>query len=209
MPASAEPAAADVSAASRRPILIVASLISFLVPFMASSVNVALPAIGADLAMGARELTWVATAYLLATAIFLVPVGRLADLHGRKLVFRIGLVVSALSSLLLALAPSTTVFLLCRFLQGVGSAMIFSTSGAILVSVYPASGRGQALGINVAAVYLGLSVGPVLGGILTEQFCWGGIFLGTCAGSLALIAFAARKMQGEWAEARGERFDLG
>jgi EmrB/QacA subfamily drug resistance transporter len=189
-------------------VLLIAAVASFLTPFMGSAVNVALPVIGRQFGMNAIALSWVATAYLLAAAICLVPIGRLADIHGRKRVFSIGLVVYTSSSLLAAVAPSGWFLIAARVVEGAGAAMIFGTGTAILMSVFPPQERGRALGINVAAVYLGLSLGPTLGGLLTQQIGWRSIFLlNVPLGTLILILIRAM-LHGEWAEARGEAFDL-
>jgi EmrB/QacA subfamily drug resistance transporter len=139
---------------------------------------------------------------------FLVPFGRLADIFGRKRIFNYGIWIFTISSLLLALAPSMPLLLLFRALQGFGSAMIFGTGMAILTSVYPAAERGRVLGINVAAIYFGLSLGPTLGGILTQQFGWRSIFLVNVPLGIVIIYLIAAKLKQEWAEARGEQFDL-
>ncbi len=194
--------------ASKRAALIAATLASFLTPFMGSSTNVALPSIGREFSMDAVLLGWVPTAYLLAAAMFLVPFGRLADIHGRKKIFTYGIIVYTLASLFSGLAPSATLLIAARILQGVGSAMIFGTGVAILTSVFPASERGRVLGINVAAVYIGLSLGPFIGGFLTQLLGWRSIFLLNVLVGLVVIAFVVWRLEGEWAEARGEAFDL-
>jgi EmrB/QacA subfamily drug resistance transporter len=192
----------------KRAALLIAVLASFLTPFMVSSINIAIPAISRDFTMSAVAMSWVATSYLLSTALFLLPFGRLADIHGRKKMFTLGIGIYTLAALLLAFSPSTAVLITLRAVQGFGSAMIFGTGMAIVISVYPASERGRVLGINVAAVYTGLSLGPFLGGFLTQQFGWRSIFLANVPVGLLVIYFVATRLKGEWADARGERFDL-
>ena len=192
----------------KRSALLIATLASFLTPFMVSSINIALPAIGKEFQMSAVLMSWVPTSYILSAAMFLVPFGRLADIHGRKRVFGIGMGIFTGSSLLLAFSPSALVLISLRIAQGFGSAMIFGTGMAILTSVYPAAERGRVLGINVAAVYLGLSLGPVLGGFLTQQFGWRSIFLVNVPLGLFVIYLVVSKLRTEWAEAAGEQFDL-
>ncbi len=165
--------------ADKRIVLLVAAMASFLTPFMGSAVNVALPAINLTFGMSAVALSWVATAYLLAAAVFLVPLGRLADIHGRKRVFAAGILTYNFSTLLAALAPSGGLLIAARLVEGCGAAMIFGTGTAMLTSAYPPQERGRALGINVAAVYLGLSLGPTVGGFLTHQLGWRSVFLTT------------------------------
>ncbi len=191
----------------QRAALLVTTLDSFLTPMMASAVAVALPSIARDFAMSAVQMSWVASAYLLAAAAFLLPFGRLADIHGRKKVFSIGNLLFGGASLLAGLAPNAGVFLLARALQGTGMAMVFGTSVAILTSVFPPHRRGWVLGINVAATYSGLSLGPFIGGLLTQSFGWRSVFLINVPLGLLVLAALWLKMRREWAECRGESFD--
>jgi len=193
---------------SKKAVLLVVTLSSFLAPFMGSSINIALPSIAKEFAMDAVLLSWVATSYLLATAVFLVPFGRIADIHGRKRIFTYGISIYTVSSILSAISTSAVMLISFRILQGIGGAMIFGTGIAMLTSVFPVGERGRALGINVAAVYLGLSLGPLFGGFLTEHFGWRSIFLLNVPLGLIIMAAIFWKLKGEWAEARGEKFDL-
>lgn len=192
----------------RRTVLIVATLAAFLTPFMGSAVNIALPSIAAEFGLDAVSLSLVASSYLLATAIFLVPLGRCADIYGRKLVFTIGVVVFTASALLSALATSGLMLILFRFLEGVGSAMIYGTGIAMITSVFPPEERGRALGINVTAVYIGLSIGPLLGGFLTELLTWRSIFLTNIPLGIYIVYQIRRHLAGEWVDACGERLDI-
>jgi len=187
----------------------VSVLASFMTPFMGSAVNVALPVIGKEFQMDAILLSWVATAYLLAAAAFLLPVSRFADITGRKRVFIAGIVVQSLGSLFAALAPSGRVLVACRGIQGLGSSMIFGTGMAILTSVFPANKRGHALGCNTASVYLGLSLGPVIGGFLTHYVGWRAVFFVPFPIGVAALVMIFWRLEGEWAEAKGEAFDWG
>ena len=191
----------------QRSALLVSTLASFLTPLQASSVVVALPTIGRDFGIDPVFVSWVITAFVLAAAIFLVPFGRLADIHGRKRVFARGVELFTLASFLCSLAPSAALLVTARAIQGIGSTMIFGTGVAILTSVFPPSQRGRVLGINVAAVYLGLSVGPPLGGFLTQQFGWRSIFIFAAVLGIAIVVVTRTRLSGEWAEARGETFD--
>ena len=191
----------------QRTALLVTTLSSLLTPMMASAINVALPAIGREFAMNAVTLGWVASAYLLAAAVFLMPFGRLADIVGRKKVFTIGTVVFSLASLLAGLSPNAWSFLCFRVLQGTGGAMIFGTGVAILTSVFPPQRRGWVLGINVGATYTGLSLGPFVGGLLTQSLGWRWLFLLNVPLGLLVLAAVRLRMHQEWADCRGESFD--
>ena len=193
---------------SKGAVLLIASMSSFLTPFTSSSVNIALPSIGAKLSLDAVTLSWVATVYLLSAAAFLVPFGRIADIHGRKRIFRIGIVIDAVASVLCATSRSGAWLIAFRALQGLGGAMIFGTGVAMLTSVFPPKERGRALGINVAATYIGLSIGPLVGGFFTQHFGWQGIFFFNAFLGLVITVAALWKLKGEWAEAKGEKFDL-
>jgi len=193
----------------KKVVLVVATMAAFLSPFMGSSINIALPSIGKEFAMDAILLSWVATSYLLAAAVFLVPFGRIADIYGRKKIFTYGILIYTAASFLSAISTSVFMLISSRILQGMGGAMIFGTGVAMLTSVFPVGERGRALGINVAAVYLGLSLGPLLGGFLTEHFGWRSIFLANVPLGLIIIASVFWKLKGEWAEAKGQKFDLG
>ncbi len=158
--------------------------------------------------MDAILLGWVATAYLLAAAMFLVPLGRIADIYGRKRIFTYGMITYTAASLLSAISTSAAMLISFRVLQGIGGAMIFSTGVAILTSVFPPEDRGRVLGINVAAVYAGLSLGPFVGGLLTQYLGWRSIFWANVPLGLLIIALIFWKLKGEWAEAKGEKFDI-
>jgi EmrB/QacA subfamily drug resistance transporter len=192
---------------TKRVVLIIAVMSSFLTPFTSSSVNIALPSIGTQLSLNAIALSWVATSYLLAAAAFLIPFGRAADIYGRKMIFRWGIIIDAVASVLCATSNSGEWLIVFRALQGVGGAMIFGTGIAILTSVFPANERGRALGISTAAVYTGLSAGPLVGGFLTGHFGWRSIFWLNALLGLVIIIVVFWKLKGEWAEAKGERFD--
>ncbi len=191
----------------KRSALLIAVLAAFLTPFMVSSINIALPAIGQEFHLGAVALSWIPSAYLLAAAVFLVPFGRIADIYGRKKIFLYGISIYTLAALLLTLSPNASLLIAFRVLEGFGGAMIFGTGMAIVTSVFPPAERGRVLGINVAAVYLGLSVGPFLGGFLTHQFGWRSIFLVNIPVGLLVIYLAATRLHGEWKGSHGERFD--
>ena len=104
------------------------------------------------------------------------------------------------ASLLAGLAPNAGVFLFARVLQGTGMAMVFGTSVAILTSVFPPQRRGWVLGINVAATYSGLSLGPFIGGLLTQYLGWRAVFLINVPLGLLVLSVLWLKLRGEWAE---------
>ena len=194
---------------TRKIALFIALLAGFLTPFDLSAVNIALPSISGEFSMNAIEMGWVASAYLLASAVFLLPFGRIADIYGRKKIFTGGLFIFTLASVLMIFSTSSMMVILVRLLQGFGGAMIFGTAVAILTSVTPAQERGRALGIYTTAVYFGLSTGPFFGGILTDYLGWRSIFLVNIPIGVFTIAMILLFLKDEWADCCGEPFDTG
>lgn len=194
--------------AIKRTALTIATLSSFLTPFMISAVNIALPAIGREFEANAILMSWVATSYLLAAAVALVPMGKLADIYGRKRIYVSGMALFTAASFLCALSKSVTILIVWRILQGTGSAMVFATSMAILTSVYPPQERGKVLGIAVAAVYIGLSCGPFFGGWLTQLLTWRSIFLSNIPIGIVIIGLVFFRLKAEWIGAAEETFDF-
>jgi len=188
--------------------LLAATLAAFLVPFMGSSINIAIPTIANEFFMDATLLSWIPAASLLTSAIFTLPFGRIADIYGLKRIFTLGIIVYTLFSFLSGVAPSGFSLILFRALQGIGSAMIFGTGVAILTSVFPLFERGKALGINMTGVYAGLASGPFLGGILTQYFGWRSIFFFNVLLGLIIVYFVLFQLKGDWMECRGEKFDV-
>ncbi|VVB85986.1 Putative multidrug resistance protein MdtD [uncultured archaeon] len=188
-------------------VLLVTTLSSFLAPFMGSSVFIGLPSIEKEFSMDVVMLSWVSTAYLLDAAMFLVPFGKIADIYGRKKIFKYGIMIDIIASLLIVFSSGEMELIVLRVVQGIGAAMIFGTGIAILTSVYPPGERGKALGINIGGVYLGLSLGPVIGGFLTQNFGWRSIFISYVPLELIIIVLISLKVNGEWADAKGEKLD--
>jgi EmrB/QacA subfamily drug resistance transporter len=188
--------------------LTIASLSSFITPFMMSSINIALPDIGKEFNADAVMLSWIASSYLLASAVTLVPFGKLADIYGRKKIFVLGMSLFTITSLLCALSVSGPMLIFFRIFQGAGSAMCFATGIAILSSVYPIEKRGEVLGIAVAAVYIGLSCGPFVGGFLTRYLGWQSLFMINLPFGVVIILLIIFKLKGEWKDAADQKFDL-
>jgi len=136
-----------------------------------SIVNISLPTIahyfGVPLS-GAVE--WVVIAYLVSTAAILLTAGRLTDIIGRKIVWSAGLIIFTVGSAICGAAPNLGILIVARLFQGIGGALIMAVSPALLTSAFPAYERGRALGLNAITVSLGVSVGPTLGGFITQSF---------------------------------------
>jgi EmrB/QacA subfamily drug resistance transporter len=195
-------------AAMKIPALLVATVANALAPFMGAAVTIALPSIGVELGANALILGWIQTAFFLAAAVSAVPFGRIADIYGMKRIFSYGIGLITVASFCCSLAPSAYWLIFFRVLQGIGTGMIFVTGLAIVTSVFPPEERGKAIGINIAATYASLSLAPVLGGTLTHYLGWRSVFWGTIPIGIFILLVVYRKLHGEWAESKGESFDL-
>ena len=159
-------------------------------PIDITGVAVALPAMGDDLGLSFSVGIWVSAAYLLTYTLALAPIGRIADHWGRLRLWRIGLVIFGGTSALIAATPDTTVLLALRGIQGIGAAILASTATALISAEFPPGERGRAIGINVTAIYLGLALGPIIGGALVAGFGWRWVFLVNIPVSLIALAIA-------------------
>ena len=197
-----------IDRSGRIPALLVATLANFLTPFMGSSVNLALPVIGAEFAADAIVLSWIPTAFLLAAAMVAVPFGRISDIYGMKRIFSYGVILFTVASFLSAISPSALSLIIFRAFQGMAGGIIFVTGLAIITSVYPPHERGRAIGINIATVYIALSLGPVLGGVMTQYLGWRSLFFAMIPLGITILTITWWKLDSEWAASRGEKFDL-
>ena len=190
----------------QRSVLTMVLLNSFSTPLMLSSVNVALPAVARELAIGARALSWIPMAYLMASAMLVIIFGRLADLYGRKRIFLLGSLAVIISSLLTAYAQNTPMLLGGRFLQGVSAAMLYATQVALVSSVFQGPRRGRSIGMTVSAVYAGLACGPLLGGLAIDAFGWRSAFLLHIPLGLVVLVLGWR-IREEWSTPDPAPFD--
>ncbi|MCZ3366372.1 MULTISPECIES: MFS transporter [Methanobacterium] len=189
-------------------VLLIATMASFLTPFMGTSLIIALPTIANELAVNAILLSWISTAYILTGAMFAVPFGKIADVYGMKKIFTYGIIILTVSTFLAAVSPSAEFLIVTRAVQGVSSAMIMVTGLAMITSVFPPQERGRAIGINLTVGYAGLVMGPVLGGFLTQYLGWRSIFYLIVPLGLLVSVLIFWKMKGnEWAECKGEKLD--
>jgi hypothetical protein len=153
-----------------------------------SVANIVLPVVRREFACSVATIEWAVTIYLLVVCGFLLTFGRLGDLRGQKRLFISGFVVFMLGSALCGAAWSATALIVARAFQGLGASMIFASAPAILTGNFPATQRGQALGLQAIMVYLGQMTGPALGGWLTDHFSWRAVFyINLPVGALALL----------------------
>jgi EmrB/QacA subfamily drug resistance transporter len=188
--------------------LVMVLLNAFTTPLMLSAANVALPAIALDLKVNAVMLSWIPMAYLMASAMFVLVFGRLADMFGRKRVFQLGTLSVILTSILAAMSNSGEHLIFARFLQGMSAAMLYATQIAIVSSVFPPEKRGHAIGLTVSTIYLGLTCGPVIGGHLIDEFGWRSSFIFHIPLAMIVLLIGLLKVPGEWSADVKGNFDV-
>ena len=184
------------------------ALFSFLLTLDDTALSVALPSIGRDLGLGLSGLEWVVNAYTLALAALLLAGGRLADALGSRRIFLWGLAVFTVASLAAGLAPTGTLLIGARGLQGGGAALMMPATLAIVSSIFPARQRGMAIGVWAGVSAGGLAIGPLLGAALTESLGWGSIFLLNIPFGALGLAFGRMILVESRPAARTRHFDL-
>ena len=172
--------------------LMVAVTTAFLTTFMSSSLNLSIPNIGKEFSTGAAAVGWVVTIYMFACSSINVPMGKIADARGRKKMLKTGIALFTVSSIAGAFSVSIWMLLGCRLVQGTAASMLFATNNAILLDAFPKEKHGTALGKSVAATYTGLSLGPVIGGILNHYFGWRSVFFAATIIGVIALSVAAR-----------------
>jgi EmrB/QacA subfamily drug resistance transporter len=173
-----------------------------------SVVNTVLPVVSRAFGSGVATIEWVITIYLLVVSGLLLSFGRLGDLRGHKPVYCCGFLVFVLGSASCGLARTVTALIAFRALQALGAAMLFANSPAILTQNFPAEQRGRALGLQATMTYLGLTVGPSLGGWLTDQFGWRAVFYINIPVGLLALSLSLRFIPRDSPTDHAERFDL-
>lgn len=189
-------------------LLLVTMSSHFLNPFMGSAINVALKQIGTDFSMSAVGLSWVTMSYLLSGAVFLVPFGKIGDMIGRRKIFLFGTLFFAITTLLCGFSTDASSLIIFRLLQGISSAMMISTNMALIISAFPPEKRGKVIGLNVTSVYVGSSVAPVIGGLLTDALGWRSIFYINGIAALCIAFLIIWKIPKEMPIPIKERFDF-
>ena len=192
----------------QKTILRVVVLTAFLTTFMGSALNLSIPDMEEDFGAGAALIGWIVTAYTLSVAAMSVPFGKIADVTGRRRILILGIGVFAAMSVCCSFSSNIWVLLAFRILQGVGAAMIFATNNAILIGAYPAEQRGRVLGLSSASVYVGLSLGPVAGGLLNHYIHWRSIFIVVAAVAAAILLVTVRGIPKTAGAGKSVRIDL-
>ncbi len=177
-------------------VILLAAVVSFVTAFLAN-ISVALPLIARELAMSNIIQNWVATIYLLPIAILSIPLGKLTSKCGLNRSLLLGIIITIIGIITACFSTESTLLLLSRVIQGIGTALINVASMALIVSAVPPQTRGQALGLNIAGVYIGLSSAPVLGGFLIYNLGWQSIFYIMLI-PLIFSAYLSASIREEW-----------
>jgi EmrB/QacA subfamily drug resistance transporter len=164
-------------------------------PFDGSIVAIAIPSIASSIRLGLEAAVWIPLAYLLFLTVLLINVGRLSDLKGRKRFYTIGFIIFTLGSALCGVSSTDLQLVIFRAVQGIGAAFVAANSAAIVTDSFPRWERGKALGVNTMAVYIGLMAGPVIGGVLVQNYGWRSIFFVNVPIGILVIALTTLKLK--------------
>jgi EmrB/QacA subfamily drug resistance transporter len=189
-------------------VLLAIGIGTFMSALDGSVVNTILPVVTDYFQTDVATIEWVVTTYLLVVSGLLLSVGRLGDLRGNKVAYIWGFVIFVAGSALCGSAPSPVFLITSRGLQAIGAAMLFANSPAILTKNFPASQRGQALGLQGAMTYLGLTTGPFLGGWLADTFGWHSVFYINVPVGLLAIWLSITIIPRDMPSGQTEKFDL-
>ena len=172
--------------------LFVAMVTSFMAPFMSAALNLSVTDISTQFNAPVGISTWVVNAYTLSTAAFSACMGSLADLRGRRKMILVGCIAFAVTSALCALSPSIYLLVAFRFLTGVSAAVVLAANVPLMLLYFAPQVKGRMLGISVSAVFVGLALGPTLGGVLNDTLGWRAIFVLGIVLSMLAFAFCLR-----------------
>lgn len=169
-------------------VLSLTSIGAFMGPLDSTIISVSLPKMGESLNLSYSEALWVQAAYLLVLSMLLIPIGRIADARGRMRFYLAGTAAFGVFSVICGLSPNGAFLIAARCFQAAGAACLVATSAALVTAVFPPQERGRALGLNVMATYLGLTAGPVIGGLIVSHASWRWIFLINVPIAIATLA---------------------
>jgi EmrB/QacA subfamily drug resistance transporter len=189
-------------------VLLITTVGAFMTPLDGSIVTVAIPSIASSIRIGLEAAVWIPLAYLLLLTVLLITVGRIADFKGRKRFYAFGFIIFTAGSVLCAVSITDLQLVIFRALQGVGAALIAANSAAIVTDVFQRTERGKALGINTMAVYTGLTAGPIIGGILVQNYGWRSIFYVNVPIGILVVTLTVLKMRETRIDRSSAGYDL-
>lgn len=188
-------------------IIATGSLATVIVAFLLNAAPVALPSIAKSFAMNNILQNWVDTIYLLSIAVFSIPCGKICQKYGLNKILKVGIIFFLIGTLGTALSLNASMLLLFRVVLGIGSALLNVSSIALIVEAMPNEKKGPALGIAVAAVYIGIALSPILGGSLIFNFGWQSLFIATIP-VILLNYYLSNKIKKEWIHYDNNKFDI-
>ncbi len=180
---------------------------AFITPLLSTMMNLSLDALGKEFEVGSHALGYVNTAFLLSSVIFLIPLAKLGDIVGKRKLFIFGVLTVALACIAAPFSPNFWMVIVCRAVIGVGAAALACTSVSMIADVFDSGRRGWALGINTTCVYLGLALGPFIGGMLNDALGWRALFYVILPFAAIAIAFVL-SFRHEIAPDRGEKLSV-
>lgn len=189
-------------------ILLICSVLSFFTVFAVNAVMVVIPTIAAEFHMSNIVQNWVTIIFLLVVAVMSVPAGQISAKYGLKKITILSIILFIIVSIANVLVTSAEQFLACRFILGISLSLINVTSMAMVVSAFPPQERGKALGINITGVYIGLSLSPVLGGVLNYNLGWRSVVLFGVPFLFVILALLLFKVDDEWITFKDNPLDL-
>lgn len=192
---------------NRRNTLLVVIVTAFMTTVNSSSLNLSIPGISAEFGVSAQTIGWLVTLYSLCSVSLALPFGKIADVTSRVKIMRCGILIFAVGVCLGGFAWNFSSLLIFRFLQGVGSSMIFATSTAVLIAAFKPEERGRIIGYSVCATYIGLSSGPVIGGLINGYFGWRTVMYVTAAVSVMVMLIAFTKLPDNQGKAEVHKLD--
>lgn len=176
----------------QRLVLLIAIITGFIAPFMSSAMNLSVTDIGTEFNAPATVSTWIVNSYTLATAAFSICMGRIADIRGRRRMILVGMVLYGAFSLACIFAPNIYVLIGGRFCMGISAAIMLSSNVPLMLLYFPPQIKGRMLGLTVSAVYVGLALGPTVGGIINDMLGWHWIFVLAVLVSALTVALTLR-----------------
>ena len=189
-------------------ILLICSILSFFTVFAVNSVSIVIPSIAVEFHMSNIVQNWVTIIFLLVVAVMSIPAGQISGKYGLKKVTIISIVLFIIISIVNVFVTSQEEFLICRLILGISLSLINVTSMAMVVSAFNPEERGKALGINITAVYIGLSLSPVLGGILNYNLGWRSVVLFGVPFLIVILALLLFKIDDEWITFKNISLDI-
>ena len=189
-------------------ILVICTVLSFFTVFAVNAVTIVIPSIASEYHMSNIIQNWVTIIFLLVVAVLSVPAGQISGKYGLKKVTIVSVILFIIISIANVLVTSQEQFLACRLILGISLAFINVTSMAMIVSAFPPEERGTALGINITGVYIGLSLSPVLGGILNYNLGWRSVVLFGVPFLFVILVLLLTRISDEWITFKGIPIDI-